>query len=139
MGAALTLFLAGVLLAVAALHLSWAFGADWPAPKGRLAHYVTAGTRRPGRPITVAVAAAITLAGIAVLAFRAPLAAPWSILAAAAYFGVLLVFLARGMAGYFPALWRASEGRPFHRLNRIYYSPLCLVIAGALAANLLIR
>jgi hypothetical protein len=138
MGAALTLFLAGVLLAVASLHFSWAFGSDWPAPKGKLAVYVTPGTRRPGRAVTLAVATVIVLAGITVLAFRAPLPSPWGIPAAAAYFGVLLVLLARGMAGYFPALWRSSEGRPFHRLNRIYYSPLCLVIAGGLAANLLI-
>jgi hypothetical protein len=138
MGMALTLALAGVLIAIAALHLSWAFGLDWPAPRGELAAHVTAGTRRPGRPVTVAVAAAIAAAGGVVLAFRAPLAWPWNMLAAAAYWTVLLVFLARGLAGYFPALWRAAEGRPFYRLNRVYYSPLCLVIAGGLAANVLI-
>jgi len=139
MGAAVTLLLGGVILAIAALHLSWAFGSDWPAPKGELALYVTPGTRRPGAAITVAVAAAIALAGLVVLAFRVALTFPWNMASAAAYFGVLLVFLLRGMAGYFPALWRASQGRPFHRLNRIYYSPLCLVIAGGLAANVLIR
>lgn len=138
MGAAVTLLLAGVVLAIAALHLSWAFGSDWPTPKGELAAYVTPGTRRPGAALTVAVAAAIGLAGLIVLAFRAPLIWPWNMLSATAYFGVLLVFLARGVAGYFPALWRTAEARPFFRLNRIYYSPLCLMIAGGLAANLLL-
>lgn len=138
MGLAVTLLIGGVILAIALLHLSWAFGSDWPTPKGQLAVYVTAGTRRPGAVITVAVAAAIALASVIVLVLRAPLAWPWNMLSSAAYFGVMLVFLARGMAGYFPALWRACEGRPFHRLNRIYYSPFCLVIAGGLAANLLL-
>ncbi|WP_394762999.1 DUF3995 domain-containing protein [Phenylobacterium sp.] len=139
MGLAVTLLLAGVILAIAALHLSWAFGSDWPTPRGELAIYVTPGTRRPGAAITIGVAAAIALAGLIVLAFRAPLTWPWNMASAAGYFGVMLVFLVRGMAGYFPALWRVSQGRPFYRLNRIYYSPLCLVIAGGLAANVLIR
>jgi len=138
MGAAVTLLLGGVILAIAALHLSWAFGSDWPAPKGELAVYVTPGVRRPGAALTVAVAAAIALAGSIVLAFRVALPFPWSMVSAAAYFGVLLVFLIRGLAGYFPALWRRSQGRPFNRLNRIFYSPLCLMIAGGLAANLLL-
>ena len=133
MDAALTLGLASVLSAIAALHLAWAFGLDWPAPKhGRLAAYVTAGTRRPGRPITIAVAMAIFAGAAVILVSSARLPAPWNLLAALAYFGLTAVFLLRGAAGYIPGLWRAAEGRPFHRLNRLYYSPLCLLIAGGL-------
>jgi membrane-bound metal-dependent hydrolase YbcI (DUF457 family) len=140
MGAALNLALGLLLAAIAVLHLSWVFGSDWPAPKGQLAVYVTPGVRRPGRLITVLVAVAIGLAALIVLTYRMRLpAGPWSLLAAAGYFIILLVFLLRGMAGYFPALWRRSEGRPFHRFNRIYYSPLCLVMAGGLAANILLN
>ena len=51
---------------------------------------------------------------------------------------VTLVFFGRGVAGYFPALWRRAEGLPFHRLNRAFYSPLCLAIGAALAINILI-
>lgn len=140
MGLALTLGLAALLAAIAALHLTWAFGLDWPAPKGgQLAIYVTAGTRRPGRALTFAVATAIAAASAVVLLSRAAVPAPWDMAAAAAYFGLTLVFLLRGAAGYFPALWRTAEGRPFYRLNRLYYSPLCLLIAAGLAANLLIH
>jgi hypothetical protein len=139
MGLTITLTLGALIAAIAAVHLSWAFGADWPAPKGQpLAIYVTAGTRRPGRGITLAVTLAIATAALVVLASRARLPAPWDMLAAGAYFVVTLVFLGRGLAGYFPALWRRAEGLPFHRLNRAFYSPLCLAIGAALAINILI-
>jgi hypothetical protein len=139
MGLTLTVTLAALIGAIAALHFSWAFGADWPAPKGEnMAIYVTAGTRRPGRAVTLAVATAIAAAAFVVAASRAKVPAPWDMLAAAAYFIVTLVFFGRGVAGYFPALWRRAEGLPFHRLNRAFYSPLCLVIGAGLAINILL-
>jgi hypothetical protein len=140
MGLTLTVTLAALIGAIAALHFSWAFGVDWPAPKGEnMAIYVTAGTRRPGRAITLAVATAIAAAALVVAASRAKVPAPWDMLAALAYFTVTLVFFGRGVAGYFPALWRRAEGLPFHRLNRVFYSPLCLVIGAGLAINILLR
>ena len=65
-----------------------------------------------------------------------PLAGTWGLLLAIAYFALAGVFLGRGMAGFAPALWRRTEGTPFHRLNRLYYSPLCLLIAAGMAFNL---
>jgi hypothetical protein len=139
MGLTITLTLGALIAAIAALHFSWALGSDWPAPKGQpLAVYVTPGTRRPGAAITVAVALAIAAAAAVVLASRARLMAPWDMMAAGAYFVVTLVFLGRGLVGYFPALWRRAEGLPFHRLNRAFYSPVCLVIGAGLAINILI-
>ena len=139
MGFTLTVTLATLIGAIALLHFSWAFGGDWPAPKGEnLAVYVTAGTRRPGRALTLAVATAIAVAAAVVALIRVKTPAPWDMLGAAAYFVVTLVFLARGVAGYFPALWRRAEGLPFRRLNRVFYSPLCLVIGAGLAINILI-
>ncbi|HLZ73916.1 DUF3995 domain-containing protein [Phenylobacterium sp.] len=139
MGLTITLTLGALIAAIAALHFSWALGAHWPAPKGQpLAIYVTPGTRWPGRAITLAVALAIGAAAGVVLASRAKVPAPWDMLAAGAYFVVTLVFLGRGLAGYFPALWRRAEGLPFHRLNRAFYSPLCLAIGAGLAINVLI-
>jgi hypothetical protein len=139
MGLTVTLTLGALIAAIAVLHLSWAFGANWPAPKGQpLAVYVTPGTRRPGRAVTLAVALAIAAAAAVVLASRSRLPAPWDRVAAGAYFVVALVFLGRGVVGYFPALWRRAEGLPFHRLNRAFYSPLCLVIGAGLAINVLL-
>ncbi len=139
MGLTITLTLGALIGAIAALHFSWAFGATWPAPAGQpLAIYVTPGTRWPGRAMTLAAAAAIFAAALIVLASRAKVPAPWDMAAAGAYFIVTLVFLVRGVAGYFPSLWRSSEGLPFHRLNRAFYSPLCLAIGAGLAINVLI-
>jgi hypothetical protein len=139
MGATITLTLGALIAAIALVHLSWALGGDWPAPKGQpLAIYVTAGTRRPGRAITLAVALAIGAAAAVVLSSRARLTTPWDMMVAGAYFVVALVFFGRGVAGYFPALWRRAEGLPFHRLNRAFYSPLCLVIGAGLAINVLL-
>jgi hypothetical protein len=136
MSAALTIGLAAVLSALAALHIAWALGLNWPAPKGeKLAFYVTTGARRPGRVITFAVASAIIAGAAVILAFRARLSEPWGAFANVGYVGLAGVFLLRGAAGYVPAFWQAAQGRPFHRLNRLYYSPLCLLIGGGLVLN----
>jgi hypothetical protein len=139
MGLTLTATLAALIGAIALLHFSWALGGDWPAPKGEnLAIYVTAGTRRPGPVLTFAVALAIAAAAFVVALSRVKVPAPWDMAAALAYFVVTLVFFGRGVVGYFPALWRRAEGLPFRRLNRVFYSPLCLVIGAGLAINILL-
>ncbi len=136
MAGPLALGLAGLLTALAGLHLGWAFGLSWPAPKGgSLAAYASGGRRSPGRGLTVAVAAAILAGAAVILAFSAPLASPWRLLATLAYAGLTAVFLLRGAAGYVPPIWRYAEGAPFHRLNRLYYSPLCLLIGAGLVLN----
>ena len=136
----LALGLAGLLTAIGALHLAWAFGLRWPAPKGgSLAAYASGGRRQPGRGLTITVASAILSGAAVILAFSAPLAIrPWWLLALP-YAGLTAVFLLRGAAGYVPAIWRYAEGTPFHRLNRLYYSPLCLLIGGGLVLNATLR
>ena len=57
---------------------------------------------------------------------------------ALAYLGLTFVFLARGVAGYVPALWRRARATSFYRLNRLYYSPLCLLIAAGLVVNFIL-
>ena len=42
--------------------------------------------------------------------------------------------LGRGLAGFITPVFRYAEGTPFHRLNRIVYSPLCLAIAATFIA-----
>jgi hypothetical protein len=46
-----------------------------------------------------------------------------------------MVFLLRGSAGIVPVAFRYAEGTPFHRLNRVFYSPLCLAVAAGFAAS----
>lgn len=136
----LALALAGLLIAIGALHLGWAFGLHWPAPRGgEVNAYVSGGRVLPGRLPTIAVAAAIFTGAAVILAFGAPLPGPWRPLVALAYAGLTAVFLLRGLAGYVPAIWRYAQGTPFHRLNQLYYSPLCLAIGAGLVLNAMRR
>lgn len=63
---------------------------------------------------------------------------PWRPAFALAYVAMTFVFLARGLAGYIPALWRRTRTTSFYRLNRLYYSPLCLLIAAGLVVNFIL-
>jgi Protein of unknown function (DUF3995) len=133
-----------VLAAIGLLHLSWAFGVVWPGrDEASLVATVigrTRGGRMPSRPLTLLVAGAI-LGAAALVAAVSRHAVPAHFVAAAlfAYAALDLIFMLRGLSGYVAPVWRHTEGTPFHRLNRLYYSPLCLLIAAGLSANLLLR
>ena len=140
----LAIGLAAAVAAIGLLHLAWGLGLRWPGTdEASLAAMVvgrTRGGRMPSRPLTFLVAAAILAGAALVVAVSAPgLPAGLFGLALAGYVAVDLVFLLRGVAGFIPAVWRYAEGTPFHRLNQLYYSPLCLLIAAGFTANLLFR
>jgi hypothetical protein len=140
----LALALTLLLAAIGLLHLAWAFGLRWPGrdEAGLVAKVIgrTRGGRMPSRPLTVMVAGAILAgAAIVVLIGQPGLPPSLAILVVAAYAALDLVFMLRGLSGYVPPIWRHTEGTPFHRLNQLYYSPLCLLIAAGLTANLLLR
>lgn len=133
--------LAGLLIAVMAalslLHGYWGLGGAWPgtdaASLARMVVGVRSG-RMPGLVPSLVVAASL-LAVAAFIAWRAgwfpALGLPqwlWS----AGYWGATLVFAARGLAGFVPAIFRYADGTPFARLNVIIYSPLCLAIAAGM-------
>ena len=122
-----------ILAVIAALHFVWAMGSTFPvADPAELSRMVTGFKRRdlmPGKPATLLVSFAVLLAG-----FWALVLADWAWLPAPNWFvalgGIVLtvVFLARGIAGY-TDLWRQlTPEQPFARLDRKYYSPLCLVL-----------
>lgn len=126
------------LLIIAALHVYWGLGGFWPATDSQsLARTVVggpAGMQSPpawacfGVGLVLAVAASLVLAFVGVFALPLPAAwLRWGMVALAA------VFLLRGVGGYFMERWRPSmAGSPFVRLNKLIYSPLCLVL-GVLA------
>jgi hypothetical protein len=136
----LAIVLAAVLAALSLLHLSWGFGVYWPGTDS-ISLAETVGGVAPGRRMhptwmCVAVALAIAAGAAVILVFSAGSHGdPWRGLSTAAYLALLGVFLGRGLAGFVPVIWRRTEGTPFQRLNRLYYSPLCLLIAGGMAAN----
>ncbi|MFL5298053.1 MAG: DUF3995 domain-containing protein [Phenylobacterium sp.] len=136
--------LIAVLTAIGGLHLAWAFGLVWPGTDGASLAATVVGTRgagMPGKAPTVLVAAAILTGALVVYVVSARvLPAGFAATAGmAAYLGLTAVFLLRGLSVFAPPIWRYAEGTPFHRLNQIVYSPLCLLVAAGLVANLRLR
>jgi hypothetical protein len=137
------LTLAAVLTAISLAHFAWAAGIYWPGKDPlSLADKVMGG--RPGASmpptwVTVVVAGAILGCALTVLMFSVEAwDGPWRPAFALAYIAMTFVFLARGIAGYVPALWRRTRATSFYRLNRLYYSPLCLLIAAGLVVNFIL-
>ncbi|MFC4425313.1 DUF3995 domain-containing protein [Deinococcus navajonensis] len=120
-----------VLVGLALLHLAWGLGAVWPGRDPLDLAGKVVGTLDPGRmPSSVACfIVAAGLAGSAVSLTLLPvLGDRWPVLRALG-FAVGAVFLMRGVLGYLlPRLSRT--GLAFDRLNRLIYSPLCLVLGG---------
>jgi hypothetical protein len=127
----LAVLLAATLLALAGIHLYWAFGGRWPGhdEASMVEHVVgrTRGMRAPSLLSGLAVALALATGGVLVLATLAPTA--WDGWLKAARWGLLAVFAGRGLATYVPPVFRYAEGTPFATLNRRAYGPLCLAIA----------
>ena len=135
---AVSILLIGVLLALAAIHAYWACGGRWPGhDEASLVERVvgrTSGMRAPSPASCIAVAAALASSvGLVFFKTLAVAPRPFGGLVSVGFWGAAFVFLARGVAGFTPA-FRYAEGTPFYRLNRRYYSPLCLLIAAALVA-----
>jgi len=117
------------LLAIAAVHLLWAFGSNYPARDSASLARTVAGfkgiEKMPPKLASLAVAVGIFIAGLWALALTD--ASPSLILTAG---GVVLslVFLVRGILGYTP-WWRAlTPEEPFATFDKKLYSPLCLGI-----------
>lgn len=125
--------LALMLAALAALHAYWGAGGVWPGvDEASCARAVTGfrGRRRMPPPAS-AFAVAGLLAAAALVALMLGTAAPPPQAASILWLagaGVGLVFVGRGLLGFTPAWRRLTPEQPFARLDRRYYSPLCLAI-----------
>jgi hypothetical protein len=121
---------ATVLAGLGALHVSWGFGGRWPLPdRVQLADAVAGRAAAPSPAACFAVAGALATAA-ALVAGRPRRAAPVRRLGAGA---VVATFTARGVAGLAgrtDLLAPGSSSARFRELDRRYYSPLCLAIAG---------
>jgi len=126
-----------VLLAIALLHAYWGVGGVWPgSDPADLARRVagfrdSAGSIRS--PVACfLVAAALCFSAVVALVLGGAIASPlpFFILGPAALV-ITLVFLGRGVAGYTSAWRRLTPVQPFARLDRRYYSPLCLLLGAA--------
>ena len=133
MTAALGFGLALVLTAIAAAHFYWAFGGVWPARDelGLVNMVIGAKDARsaPSRRLTIVVATAIEAAGLVAVLLTAPCTGLCGALVALAGAVLCLIFLMRFAFGYLPFWRRRFSRQPFARLDRLFYSPLCLAIA----------
>jgi hypothetical protein len=127
-----------LLLAIAALHLAWGFGVRFPARGERelvaLVIGATGTTTMPSAAQCAAAAAAIFGAGLVALALAGFIRSVPAGLVGAAGVIAVLVFAARGIAGYVPAWRRRFSQEPFATLDQRVYAPLCFVLAAAFAA-----
>jgi len=134
-----------VLVLLAGLHLYWGLGGRWPGHDDRsLVEFVVGRTRDMKAPsfgaclfVTGALLASAVLVALHAGVVAPPLPDWLQLIAQAGHWTAAAVFAARGIAGFVPSVFRYAGGTPFARLNRLYYSPLCLLIAaGFVAAHL---
>ncbi len=126
-----------ILLFLAGLHIYWGRGGYWPAKSesGLLATVVgTSPTgRMPGAMACFAVTAFLAFAAAIPLAAQGLFPLPGAHIALYTLAGV---FALRGVGGYFDRFLRPETvGLPYDRLNRVVYSPLCLVLAALLVVG----
>ncbi|MEM9047184.1 MAG: DUF3995 domain-containing protein [Pseudomonadota bacterium] len=134
---AFSLFACLTLFALSALHAAWAARVWWPVgDEGQLARTVAGfpGVEKMPNALACALVAA-ALFVVALLLTIAVLDAEPPALVWPALVGASFVFLVRGAVGYTPYWHRATPEEPFRRLDRIFYSPLCLILGGAIAAT----
>jgi hypothetical protein len=129
----LSILLSAVLGIAGLVHLAWAFGSTFPcANEQELARAVVGRrgiTRMPSAAASAFVALCLLGASLWALLLGRLVEAPvsdWLI----APGGLVLasVFLLRGVTGILPTFEQALPEQPFLRLNRLFYSPLCLLI-----------
>lgn len=136
------LFIALVLGLTSVLHFYWAAGGMWPArDEQSLARTVIGGNGIAGMPdrrLTIAVASCIGLAAVWPMLWLGWIATPapdWLLTAGMAV--LCVVFIARGIAGFIPAVKKMNSEEPFATLNARYFSPL-IVLLGLILTLLLL-
>ncbi|MEV5603156.1 DUF3995 domain-containing protein [Streptomyces sp. NPDC052299] len=135
---AAALTVAGVLTADGLLHVLWSTGSTWPAGDARALSYAVLGIDAPFTPPVVLPLAAALFGGAALVAARARLGGTHRsgrLLQA----GTLAVACGTALRGLVGIGWAvglrtgldAASGETFQLLNRVLYTPLCLLLAAA--------
>ena len=123
----LGLLTSGVLLVVAGVHVNWALGSHWPMTDTRELHerVTPPGMPDPG-PVETSLVAATLAVAAALVAMSALGTATWLSWGATALVGVILAL--RGLGGLvISGLLRRQS--TFARLDRRYFSPMCIALA----------
>lgn len=127
-----------VLSLVALLHFYWGVGGLWPARTEQKLVEAVIGTpgmqTMPAPPVTLAVAAGIFLAGLWPLFWTGLIPFPLpDLILISGMVALTTIFLLRGAVTYLGVFGRQSSTEPFYTLNRLYFSPLILVLGLAFA------
>jgi hypothetical protein len=133
-----------LLGAVAAVHISWAFGSTWPAEDERALVALAVGhksaTRMPPQQKCLAAALGIFAAGLIAPAVAGLIPMPLpAIVVTALGIAAAAVFALRGLAAYLPAWRQRFSQQPFATMDRLAYGPLCLLLAAGYSALVLHR
>lgn len=131
--------LIAVMLAIGALHFYWGIGGRWPGHDDTSLVSIVAGAKG-GRMYGFAACAAVAFAlasAAAIVAARhsAIMGSGFAWIVTAGYVAMIAVFALRGLAPYFTPAFEYARGTPFFDLNRLYYAPLCLLIASGLIVD----
>ncbi len=121
------------LFLIAALHAYWGLGGHWPGRDGISLARTVVGTKGiAGMPSPVAcfaVFAVLIGVGLWPLFMTGLLPSLWPKgLTVLAGWGIVVVFLGRGIAPYFSFWQKLSPEEPFSTLDRKLYGPLCLAL-----------
>jgi Protein of unknown function (DUF3995) len=132
-----------LLVALAALHAWWGIGGRWPGHDERsLVELVIGRTRSMRMPslIRCMLVASALFAAAGLVALQGKVIAvdfgmPGQRLVETGFWMAGAVFALRGLAGFIPPIFGYARGTPFAALNRVFYSPLCLLIAAGFAVT----
>jgi hypothetical protein len=120
-----------VLLAIAALHLAWARGVVWPAQDepGLVAMVIGMEGigRLPPKKLTYLVAVTLAFGAVTALLLAFDVVLPGNALGYVGA-GFAAVFVLRGVLGYLPPWRKRHPLEPFATLDRIIYSPACILL-----------
>ena len=128
---------AATLFGLAGLHSAWATGWSWPAPdRAQLADLMAgrAGGSVPS-PTACAFVAALLTSASALVAGQPRRLPRVRRLGAAGVAAAFAIRGACGLAGRTDLVSPGSTSTAFRRLDRRYYSPLCLALAAAAASS----
>ena len=132
-----------VLVTLAALHAWWGVGGRWPGHDERSLVELVIGLARsmPAHVGCMLVASALFATAGLVALYGKVIPVDFGVqgerFVQTAFWIACAVFALRGLAGFIPPIFAYARSTPFATLNRLYYSPLCLLIAAGFAATLL--
>ena len=129
----LALAVALVTLAIALLHAFWGFGGVWPASDAAsLSRAVTGVEHRQKMPPPAAsfvVTAYLCYTAVVALVLGGLVDSPFPFfLLGPSALTITFLFFLRGIVGYTSAWRRLTPAQPFARFDRLFYSPLCLLL-----------